>query len=135
MFDNSPRYDFTTDEGDQEWSSLVPSDGLIHLGDNKQPYMVSMMHQLRCLDILRQQVLLHPEARVTPKGLTRHCLNYMRQMVTCRMDLQLEPFQYASHQDPIDLTGEWECNDWEAVYRMVIENQHLYVASRSELKL
>ena len=125
-FDNSFRYDLVSDEGVEEWTSLVPSDGVIYLGEDKQPFMVSMMHQLRCLNIIREQLVMPMEEKHKTEDISRHCLNYMRQMLTCRMDLQLEPFQYTSHQQPIDLTGEWECNDWEGVYREVQENQKLY---------
>ena len=120
-FDNPRHFLLDTEDGKAEWASLVPGgDGVIHLGPYKRPFTLSMFHQLRCLDIIRDEF-------TTPGGgpteLGRHCLNYIRQMITCRGDFHLESFQYASHKDPIDQSGVHVCRDWEAVYRAVEENQ------------
>jgi len=121
-FENTNRYKLDTENGAQEWAQLVPGgDGIVYLGEHKQPFSVSLFHQLRCLDILRNET-------VTPRGgapseLARHCLNYMKQMVLCRGDVHLESFNYASHFDPIDQSGDWECRDWGSVYKEARQNQ------------
>ena len=52
-FDSGLRYYFNASHA---WRSLVPGDGLVHLGAHREPFMVSMFHQLRCLDALRAQL-------------------------------------------------------------------------------
>lgn len=122
-FDNPKRFRIDTADGKAEWESLVPNgSAVVHLGPYKQPFTVSMFHELRCLDIIREEIL-RDHTVSGPTELGRHCLNYVRQMVTCRGDLHLESFQYASHRDPIDLRGIYECKDFEALYREVKKNR------------
>ncbi|KAH8078059.1 hypothetical protein BXZ70DRAFT_901988 [Cristinia sonorae] len=126
--DASSRYHMDTVDGAAEWGSLVPGDGIIHLGENRTPYTISMAHQLRCMDILRQSVLedrSRPET-AKPGDLARHCLNYLKQMMLCRGDTYLEAFQYDNNDVPIDLFSMYECRDWSAVYEAMKENQREY---------
>ncbi|OSX65733.1 hypothetical protein POSPLADRAFT_1038358 [Postia placenta MAD-698-R-SB12] len=127
--DASTHFQLTTAAGIAEWVALVPGNGLVHLGPHRAPYTVAMLHELRCLDIVRD-AMVHglrsgnmTDAQV---DLGRHCLNYLRQMVLCRGDLQLEPFLAPSHYKPIDLYGTYVCRDWGAVYREVEQNQREY---------
>ncbi|KAF9449998.1 hypothetical protein P691DRAFT_811350 [Macrolepiota fuliginosa MF-IS2] len=122
-FDNPKRYPLDTFDGATEWASLVPKSGLIYLGPHHQPYSISMFHQLRCLDVVRGETVREANDTTKPTPLARHCLNYLRQMVMCRGDLELESFQFASNKNPIDLRGVYECKDWEAVYTEVKRNQ------------
>lgn len=123
-FSHSGHFELDSPSGIAEWSAVVPGGGLIHLGEYKQPYMTSVMHQLRCLDILREELV---RERINesdePSYLSRHCLNYIKQMILCRGDTNLEPFQYPNQNDPIDMEGIYECRDWGAVYREVERNQ------------
>lgn len=126
-FDNPKHYALDTTQGALEWSSLVPSspsspNGTVHLGPYKQPFTVSMMHQLKCLDVIRHETIRGGRDE-DGMALARHCLNYLRQMVTCRADLELESFQFASHKNPIDMHGVYECKDWSRVYEEVKKNQ------------
>ncbi|KAI0325751.1 hypothetical protein GY45DRAFT_1329860 [Cubamyces sp. BRFM 1775] len=110
----------------QQWAPLFPGGGVIHLGEDREPYTVSMMHQLRCLDVVREQLGRPKHARAEEP--TRHCMNYLRQTLFCRGDLQLDPYQYphkinAVHPHPIR-----RCKDWRAVYEKVAENQREYAA-------
>lgn len=110
---------------------MVPGDGLVYLGEHKRPFTVSMFHQMRCLDVIREELV---RERVgdsdVPSPLTRHCLNYVRQMVLCRGDMHLEAFQYPNNKDPIDKEGLYECRDWEAVYDAARRNQAEYGGGR-----
>ncbi|KAI0710881.1 hypothetical protein C8Q76DRAFT_739020 [Earliella scabrosa] len=110
-----------------EWAPLFPEGGIIHLGPLGMSYTVSMMHQLRCLDVVREQ-LTRPvrERDVEP---TRHCLNYLRQMVMCRGDLHFDPYQYAHPINAVHPHAVRRCKDWRAVYESVWENQREYRAS------
>ncbi|KAH6896131.1 hypothetical protein BKA70DRAFT_1116859 [Coprinopsis sp. MPI-PUGE-AT-0042] len=128
-FDNPRHFLLDTEDGKAEWASLVPGgNGVIHLGPYKQPFTISMFHQLRCLDIIRDETTRDRSNNENdgPTELGRHCLNYIRQMITCRGDFHLESFQYASHKDPIDQKGVHQCRDWEAAYKEVERNQMEY---------
>lgn len=88
-----------------------------------------MVHQLRCLNILRAEIV---RDRSTPgpgeyTELARHCLNYIKQMMLCRADAYLEPFWYDNHNGPIDLYSFYECKDWGAVYGEIKKNQEEYI--------
>jgi len=124
QFDNPKRFRLDSEDGVAEWAALIPGDGLVHLGPSRQPYTIGMVHQLKCLNIIREEMVRdRTKDDRTPSMLGRHCLNYMRQIIMCRGDLELESFQYASHHNPIDWRGVYECKDWEAVFKGVKENQ------------
>lgn len=133
---HSSRFQLDTPDGAAEWRSIVPGDGLVHLGEDKQPYTISMMHQLRCLDIIREEMLVgRGEESTEPSALSRHCLNYIKQMVLCRGDIQLEPFQHPNHIDPINTDQVYECRDWTAVYDAVRKNQEEFGRWREDFNV
>ncbi|KAI0077300.1 hypothetical protein K474DRAFT_1596295, partial [Panus rudis PR-1116 ss-1] len=129
--DASRRYQFNTSDGIAEWKSLVPGDGVVYLGKEQRPFGVSMMHQLGCLDVLREEIVRpREESRLSGSendgsnmALARHCLNYIKQMMLCRADSQLEPFWYNNNHGPVDLYGFYECKDWTAVHQAIKLNQ------------
>jgi len=126
-FDNPKHFQLDKEDGVAEWSALAPGNGVVHLGPYKQPYTVAMVHQLKCLDVIRNEMVRdRNHGRAGPSALGRHCLNYVRQMVLCHGDWELESFQFASHKNPIDWHGIYECKDWEAVYNEVKWNQQKY---------
>ncbi|PPR02734.1 hypothetical protein CVT26_009445 [Gymnopilus dilepis] len=147
-FDNPKHFRLDEAAGIAEWGIQAPENGVVHLGPYRQPYTVAMLHQLKCLDNIREEMVRNrrvegsnetspsdtnesenyagpvPGAnRARQTELARHCLNYVRQMVMCHGDLELESFQFASHKNPIDWHGVYECKDWEAVYNAVKRNQ------------
>ena len=70
-------YQLSGPSADAEWAALAPNNGILRLGPERRPYSVSLFHQLRCLDIIRRDIvgsLLPPE---DDGKLSRHCLNYM----------------------------------------------------------
>ncbi|KAI0354408.1 hypothetical protein OH77DRAFT_1405001 [Trametes cingulata] len=105
----------------QQWAPLFPGGGVIHLGPQRTPHTVSMMHQLRCLDLVRDQ-LTRPKSERSEEP-TRHCMNYLRQMLFCRGDLQLDSYQYAHQVNAVHPHAIRRCKDWRAVYTKVEENQ------------
>ncbi|CDO70537.1 hypothetical protein BN946_scf184573.g5 [Trametes cinnabarina] len=121
QFDLGLHYGFNASAA---WGALVPGAGLVHLGPHREPFMVSMLHQLRCLDIMRDQ-LAKPRAQREEQP-ARHCMNYIRQMILCRGDTQLDPYQYPSNNKPVDANPIRRCLDWRAVYDAVDENQREY---------
>ncbi|KAH9850980.1 hypothetical protein C2E23DRAFT_733937 [Lenzites betulinus] len=121
QFDSGLHYGFNASAA---WGALVPGDGLVYLGAHHEPLLVSMFHQLRCLDILRDQ-LTKPRSERTEQP-TRHCMNYIRQMILCRGDTHLDPYQYPSNVRPVDANPIRRCLDWRAVYEAVEANQREY---------
>ncbi|OCH85063.1 hypothetical protein OBBRIDRAFT_798552 [Obba rivulosa] len=126
-FEESAHYDLDSSIAGLEWGSLAPGSGVVHLGEHQAPYSLSMMHQLGCLDVVRDAVVHGIRNDTTrEKELVQHCLNYLRQTVLCRGDTFLEPFHYFT-EDDADITYDiYQCNDWGAVYRAVQANQQLY---------
>jgi Mycotoxin biosynthesis protein UstYa len=125
--EDSHEYQLDTPEGLAQWKALIPGDGLIYLqvGKEQRTFSISMMHQLRCLDILRSDIveIKKQHATLPDTGMSRHCLNYLRQMILCRADLHLESVrsERGIHQ------GVRTCRNWDIVYREVERNQEDYM--------
>ncbi|PPQ84851.1 hypothetical protein CVT25_004987 [Psilocybe cyanescens] len=101
-----------------EWGSLSPGNGTIYLGERNEPYSISMFHQLRCIDIIRQSIVRREE--LATSELTRHCLSYLRQMILCRAD---------TYADADALADYMVCEDWQAVYSEVERNQNRIIGT------
>ena len=116
-------YQLSGYNADSEWAALAPHNGILHLGPYRQPYSISLFHQLRCLDIIRRDTVesLPPE----DSKLSRHCLNYMRQMVLCRADLALDPV-LGRGVDARVRPDTNQCVDWRPVYEELEKNQREY---------
>lgn len=128
--ENSAHYAFNATLSDLEWKHLLPSNGgIISFGDRSQPqrFTISLFHQIKCLDIIRRSLLAFrgPERR-RPDHLTHHCMNYLRQMVLCRSNIDLESIH--THQGPRVTLSEvtHQCRDWEAVYASTEANIQVY---------
>ncbi|KAI9439477.1 hypothetical protein BJY52DRAFT_525241 [Lactarius psammicola] len=121
--EESIHYQLDTHQADLEWRALVPANGTIYLGPERHPFTISMFHQLRCLDIIRTELLSTRGLNTPPppSGLSRHCFNYLRQMALCRADTTL--VQVLNPDDPHPFPDVAVCNDWEHVYTEVRRNQ------------
>ncbi|KAI0631220.1 hypothetical protein C8Q77DRAFT_1159906 [Trametes polyzona] len=119
---------------DADWGALFPlSDGFTTLrgppapsspgtgaGDGpRRTFLVSMVHQLHCLDVLRVAFAAN---RTGAAAHAAHCLRYLRQTVLCHADTTLEP------DEPGVRDGRWEhaasgvgavhrCRDWTVLRR------------------
>ncbi|KAG1736054.1 hypothetical protein EDD22DRAFT_924406 [Suillus occidentalis] len=123
-FEDSVRYQINTEDGRAEWDSLTPGNGLLYLGGKPgYPFSISMFHQLRCLNILREEIV----GTESNAALSRHCLNYLRQMIMCRGDAQLENILITtkknSSQPFFVLPGSYVCSNWNFVLEEVKKNQ------------
>ena len=121
VMSHTTHYQLDTPEGIEEWKSNVPGDGLVYLGEDKQPFTIALMHQLRCLDIIRDELVR--ETDEDPSALARHCMNYIKQMIFCREDIQLERFWLPNKADHVFTDQVYECRDWQAVLEKMKENQ------------
>ena len=109
-------FNLTSAEGVAEWSAIVPGLGLVYLGHERTPFMLSMFHQLQCLDIVRRSIVnIGKHDQEEDHALVHHCLNYLRQMILCRGDTLLEAVQDLV-TSRIDEFGVYECGDWAIVY-------------------
>lgn len=118
---NTIHYPLNESDADSQWNSMIPSNGgIIHLGPNREPFMLSMFHQLRCLDIIRRAYI---EGRETKTSASHHCLNYIRQMVLCRGDLRLERVVDPYGEHAVQFRDAYTCLDWTVVYTMVQKHE------------
>jgi hypothetical protein len=121
--ESTKHYQLSGYNADGEWAALAPNNGALYLGSHRQPFSISLFHQLRCLDIIRRDV-----AEVLPQEesrLSRHCLNYMRQMVLCRADLAVDPVMGRELEAEVRAETN-QCVDWRRVYQKLEENQREY---------
>ncbi|KAL5525619.1 hypothetical protein ACEPAG_6955 [Sanghuangporus baumii] len=119
--EDSVNFQLDTVEGAEQWRAIQPpGNGYITLGEgsNKRRYRLAMFHALDCLDTVRQNVLQRKADTVTPASPEAHyCLDYLRQTIQCRSDIQLE--QVRSEYGPKSVqpfVTHNNCRDWSAVY-------------------
>ncbi|KAI0315346.1 hypothetical protein OF83DRAFT_362985 [Amylostereum chailletii] len=118
-FEESVHYKANSSASDDEWGHLIPDNGgLVYTGSDREPSMLSLFHQLRCLDIMRRTYA----QRNPPGSLERHCLNYIRQMVLCRRDTRLEPVIAIDGPHTVQPWGAVTCTDWRRVYEAHKDN-------------
>lgn len=79
-----PRFDIYNDT---EWGTLLPTDGSINMGAGSGTFLVSMVHQVHCLDIMRVGFVTN---RTGYTSHVQHCLRYLLQAVMCFADPTLE---------------------------------------------
>ncbi|KAI0053246.1 hypothetical protein FA95DRAFT_944727 [Auriscalpium vulgare] len=123
VVDDTRHYLLDGAAADNEWAALAPGDGIIHLGEQRQPFSIAMFHQLRCLNILRQDLALSYETgeKAPESDLSRHCLNYLRQTVLCAGDVHVDPLLWDTVLGP--KTDVYACRNFGAIYDAVEENQ------------
>ncbi|KLO15164.1 hypothetical protein SCHPADRAFT_938889 [Schizopora paradoxa] len=124
LIENTKRYQLDTEEGGKEWESLVPEDGGIVFQERNEDtgeleaYTVSMFHELRCLNVIRLELVRPTRFEQPPPNepLVTHCLNYIRQTVLCRSDLYVENVKTPIGPHDVDITHVRTCKDWNKVY-------------------
>ena len=116
-FEPTIHYPLNSTQGDEEWIALSSRQGIVQIGPQRDFFLVSMFHELRCLDIIRQSYVSQ-EARSPqgPSAVSLHCLNYLRQMVLCRRDIRLEPVVDTEGPHAVHPWGPMTCKDWTVVY-------------------
>jgi Mycotoxin biosynthesis protein UstYa len=121
---NTVNYQLNGSDADAQWKRLVPSGGgIVRLGSDAAPFMVSTFHQLRCLDIIRKAYVRDAQAgRPNPTPLTSHCLNYIRQMILCRGNSRLERIVQPDTAHTVQLRDPQTCQDWRSLYAQAEAN-------------
>ncbi|VDC03522.1 unnamed protein product [Peniophora sp. CBMAI 1063] len=117
-FEASAHYGLNGSDADMEWASLLPSNGgILSVGSKRDPYMLSMFHQLACLDIIRRSYVERergPDREIDTR--VPACLNYVRQTILCRRDIRLEPVVNPGGPHTVQPWGLMTCKDWRRVY-------------------
>ncbi|KAJ7239572.1 hypothetical protein B0H12DRAFT_79104 [Mycena haematopus] len=114
---NTNRYQLNGSEADAQWDSLIPpGGGLVRMGPENEIFMLSMYHQLRCLDIIRRDYVDGSMGKNGTSPVTHHCLNYIRQMILCRGDRRLECVVDPDGAHAVEIRGTQTCRDWTQVY-------------------
>ncbi|KAI0698074.1 hypothetical protein C8T65DRAFT_542925, partial [Cerioporus squamosus] len=114
-FEPSIHHQLNSTAAEERWAALAPENGglVSTRGEGFEgPFMLSMFHQLRCLDILRR-AYAHHEGN---SSLASHCFNYIRQMVPCRRDVHLEPLITVGGPHTVQQWRTLQCLDWTQVY-------------------
>ena len=126
--DSSAHYQYNTTEGAEEYARLLPSGGHTIFLDHGQSgglthsavYTVTLFHQLKCLDIIRQQFAAITDGS---PALVQHCLNYLRQIILCYPNLRLEPATNAAGNA---MRGyDTVCRDWKVIYEEAERNHKI----------
>ncbi|KAI0323818.1 hypothetical protein GY45DRAFT_1357458 [Cubamyces sp. BRFM 1775] len=135
---------------DDEWGAIFPpNDGFLPIGPPhlNRTFLLSFVHQLHCLDVLRVGYALpndapssnlesspHGNEQGSPGGRkaefahhVQHCLRYLRQTILCHADTTLEESRVGWKD------GKWgylasgygsvhRCKDWTALRRYLGEH-------------
>ena len=130
---DTSHFQLDTEEGISEFAGLLPSGGhLVHTTSETgdiEVQTVTLFHQLKCLDIIRQELTQLPSPP-SPK-LVDHCMNYLRQTILCKPSLLLEE-TFSVLAMPSHAGYDVACRDWEAIYEEADRNYGLYT-SRTEM--
>lgn len=126
--ENTVHYAFNTPAGRAEWNTTLPSGGaVVYLGPERKPFTLGMLHQIRCLGIIREilddfYMDQSPDAKIQRPQLAAHCMNHLRQMVLCNADMRLETVR-ASRGHGLTVNEVMHtCRDWTAVYKAAEDN-------------
>ncbi|KAI0371490.1 hypothetical protein BV20DRAFT_1112525 [Pilatotrama ljubarskyi] len=124
-FEPTVHYQLNSTEADAEWAALTPlNGGIVYAGSERKPYLLSIFHQLRCLDVLRRAYISLRPADAPGNSTALHCFNYIRQMVLCRSDTVLEPVWDTEGPHAVQPWRTLTCKDWHRVYEAHAQNMH-----------
>ncbi|TFK51054.1 hypothetical protein OE88DRAFT_1660294 [Heliocybe sulcata] len=129
-FEETIHYQLEGPDADAEWHALYPGNGAINLGSGHEPFSLTMFHQLRCLDIVRIDLMRISNSKesLQPSRLARHCFNYLRQMSHCHADKHIDPL---ATEVGSTLPNIHICRDWSSVYTEVGKIQQRDIRWRS----
>ena len=110
----SPRYNIHSPDAAEEWRRLLPDGGHTVRIDG-EIYTVTLFHQLKCLDLIREEYAAGHLPPASP--IVRHCMNYLRQTLLCHPNLSLE--KGVSPLASVETRYDVACRDWTQVYSTV----------------
>lgn len=126
--ENSVNYGIHGPVADAQWEAIIPDNGgIVYMGRDRRPFMPSMFHQLQCLKSIRISYLqVNSTAGQAADPTAQHCLNYLRQMILCRGDLNLEQV-ISNHFHSVHFRREQTCRNWEIPYAEHAHNHAEYL--------
>ena len=113
-----------TSEGAAQWRAILPS-GRGYITNGVGRFRIGMFHGLECLDLIRKNVLERRADRERQaSGSAHYCLDYIRQMILCRSDIELEQVrsEYGGKSVQPFVTHN-NCRDWSGVYAEIERNE------------
>ncbi|KAK0499158.1 hypothetical protein EDD18DRAFT_1377008 [Armillaria luteobubalina] len=133
FIEDSIHYQLNGTAADMEWETLFPGKGLVVLGPHEDIFSISMFHQLRCLNVIRNAIMERSgiwgySGSSDASELGHHFVNYLRQMVLCRASMHLD--DVIGWGKPEVFSDVYECKDWDMVYSAVKENQRIHSKHR-----
>ncbi|OJJ69566.1 hypothetical protein ASPBRDRAFT_281622 [Aspergillus brasiliensis CBS 101740] len=153
IFDDHAEFHDTTVRGDDSWDKLMPlgegylriphprrfdippSSPILNDPDAAELYMVSSVHQLHCLRILRDVIVKvdndNGNMSVKVDKHVFHCLDYLRQAIMCAGDTTLEWARVRRNANG-DLAGYFfdgrgsshQCRDWTTIVGILEANRN-----------
>jgi hypothetical protein len=109
------------------WAHQLPTSGhLIHLDEpdstNTSTHTVSLFHQLKCLEILRDVFQDNGSHLTTRKAIASHCMNYIRESLLCMADMRNSP------QGTLHTIAGYDmlCYDWEVLFEEAERNGRIF---------
>jgi len=133
---DSVRYQLDT-SGAEDYAKLLPSGGhIVYIDDDDsqtigpEPYTVTLFHQFRCLDIIRDSINQLSLESTPVSTMTRHCMNYLRQTILCQPNLRLESAKTSG--GVAARTYDAVCRDWTPLYEEAERNHQAYLAWSAE---
>ena len=118
--EDSVNFQLDTSQGAAQWRAIQPP-GHGYITTKEGKFRVSMFHALDCLDRIRRNVLERRENRDKPtSGDAHYCLDYIRQTIQCRSDIELEQVrsEYGGKSVQPFVTHK-NCKDWSKVYEKI----------------
>ena len=113
---------------DDAWGALFPpkGNGFVNVGPTNRTFVLSMYHQLHCLDVIRVNFILNGTGAA---GHIEHCLQYLKQTVLCSADTTLEITVLKRRKNgQLSKGGVSEgsvhrCRDWKVVENWIESTQ------------
>ncbi|TFK53457.1 hypothetical protein OE88DRAFT_1733379 [Heliocybe sulcata] len=122
--DNSTHYGISSEEDEHDWASVFPDgNGFVRMGHDKRLFALSAYHEMHCMQSVRRAIFQEGHG----DGHVQHCLNYLRQMILCRTDVQLEP---VVEDGTVAWGRERTCRSREELYGWLSKNMAEYRAWR-----
>lgn len=124
--EESVHYPIFGSEAKEEWATNSPAGfGYLRMGPEKRYFALDLFHQFHCLRLMR--AALAGDYREKTKGHVGHCLNFIRQIALCDINLTLEPPDVLDRNFDVKRTGATHiCTDWRQVFGALEENYYSF---------
>ncbi|KAA1478177.1 hypothetical protein DENSPDRAFT_660602 [Dentipellis sp. KUC8613] len=131
VMEESVHYGLDDDAARDEWEYTSPfGAAFIRLGPDARMFYPDMFHPMHCLRYVHGVLVEVEESNVNH---LEHCLNYLRRITLCHIDLTLEPGDFVTRNFTSDAVGQTHiCRDWKTVYDAMEADWVSWLRYRSE---